>query len=147
MIAFGFLAACFVASMVVLFALLFPEMELQTLDIGEDTANAILAFGVFIVSGFALIPALFVVLVTETFSIRSLLTYAILGGLAGLCSYLAFIPFDTVTMTFNGIVRQHLQVMAGAGILGGAVYWLIAGRNAGLWRAAPLTSPRPPQAP
>lgn len=147
MIAFGFLAACFAASMVVLFALIFPEMELQTLDIGDDTANALLAFGVFIVSGFALVPALFVVLITETFSIRTMLTYAILGGLAGLCTYLAVIPFDTATMTFNGIVRRHLEIMAGAGILGGVVYWVIAGRNAGLWRAAPLTNQRPPQAP
>ncbi len=87
------------------------------------------------------------VLITEAFSIRTLLTYAILGGLAGLCSYLAFIPFDTVSMTFNGIVRRHLEIMVGAGILGGVVYWLIAGRNAGFWRSAPLTNEHPRQSP
>lgn len=139
MIAFGFLLACFAASMVVLFGLLFPEMELQTLDIDSNLANALLGFGFLLVSGFALVPALCVVLLTEAFYIRSMLAYAILGGLAGLGAYLAFIPFDTVAMTFNGIVRRHLEIMTGAGILGGVVYWIIAGRNAGFWRQ-PLTN-------
>ncbi|HEY0235380.1 MAG TPA: hypothetical protein VGC86_10075 [Afipia sp.] len=146
MIAFGFLLACFAASVVVLFGLLFPEMELQTLDLDASVANAVLGFGFLLVSGFALVPALVVVLLTEAFYIRSMLAYAILGGLAGLGAYLAFIPFDTVTMTFNGIVRRHLEIMTGAGILGGVVYWIIAGRNAGFWRQ-PLTNARPPQAP
>lgn len=143
MITFGFLLACFVASLVVLFTLLFPEMDLQSLDIDDSVVNIIVGFGFILVSGFALVPALIVVLITEAFYIRSLLAYAILGGLAGLCAYLAFIPFDTTAMTFHGIVRRHLEIMAGAGILGGAVYWLVAGRNAGYWREpvnrAPLT--------
>ncbi len=142
MIAFGFLMACFVASMVLLFALLFPEMELQTLEIDNGMVNAILGFGFLLVSGFALVPALVVVLVTEAFYVRSILAYAILGALAGLCAYLAFIPFDTVAMTFDGIVRRHLEIMVGAGILGGVVYWVIAGRNAGFWRE-PLTNAAP----
>ncbi|MBY0382609.1 MAG: hypothetical protein K2W78_11895 [Xanthobacteraceae bacterium] len=131
---FGFLAACFVASMVVLFALLFPEMDLQTLDLNNDTMNVIAGFGFLLISGFALVPALIAVLITEVFSIRSLLIYAVFGGIAGLCSYLAFVPFDPATMTFDGIVRRHLEVMVGAGILGGVVYWLIAGHSAGKWR-------------
>ncbi len=49
-------------------------------------------------------------------------------------------------MTFNGIVRRHLEVMVGAGILGGVVYWLIAGRNAaGGWRN--VSRPPPPLPP
>jgi hypothetical protein len=96
--------------------------------------NVIFGIGFVLLSGFALVPALIAVLVTEAFSIRHILAYAIFGGLAGLGCYLAFIPFDTVTMTFEGIVRRHAEVMVGAGILGGVVYWLIAGRNAGVWR-------------
>jgi len=130
----GFLAACFVAGAVVVYALLFPEMDLQTLDIDGGTMNVIFGIGFMLVSGFALLPALIVVLVTEAFSIRHILAYAILGGLAGLSCYLAFVPFDTVKMTFDGVVRRYVEVMVGAGILGGVVYWLIAGRNAGAWR-------------
>jgi len=131
---FGFLAACFVAGAVVLFALLFPEMDVQTLDINSDTMNVVIGFGFLLVSGFALVPALIAVLITEVFSIRNMLAYAVFGGIAGLCSYLAFIPFDPATMTFDGIVHRHLEIMTGAGILGGMVYWLIAGHNAGKWR-------------
>lgn len=134
---FGFLAACFVAGAVVVYALLFPEMDLQTLDIDSGTVNVIFGIGFMLISGFALLPALIAVLVTEAFSIRHILAYAIFGALAGLGCYLAFIPFDTVTMTFEGIVRRHIEVMVGAGILGGVVYWLIAGRNAGAWRERP----------
>jgi len=131
---FGFFAACFVAGAVVVFALVFPEMELQTLDLDSGTVNVIFGIGFMLISGFALVPALIAVLITEAFSIRHILVYAIFGGLAGLGCYLAFIPFDTGTMTFEGIVRRHAEVMVGAGILGGVVYWLIAGRNAGVWR-------------
>lgn len=142
-ILFGFFAACFVAGLVVVVALLFPEMADLALDpFDQATVNVILAFGFMVVSGFALLPALIIILITEAFAIRSLLAYAIAGALAGLCCYLAFVPFDTVTWTFTGIVRRHLEIMVGSGILGGVVYWAIAGRNAGLWRLPPV-APRP----
>jgi hypothetical protein len=142
-ILFGFLAACFVAGAVVVWALLFPEMVELSLDpVGGDALNIIIGFGFVLLSGFALLPALVAVLITEAFSIRHVLAYALAGGAAGLACYLAFIPFDTVTMTFEGIVRRHLEVMSGAGILGGVVYWMIAGRNAGAWRIPPA-APQP----
>jgi hypothetical protein len=147
MIAFAFLAACFVSSFVVLFTLLFPEMEMQSLEIDGNIMNTVAGIGFVLISGFALVPALFVVLITEALSIRNMLVYAVLGGLAGLCSYFAFIPFDTATMTFTGVVRRHVEIMAGAGILGGVVYWVIAGRNAGFWRGPPLTNGRLGDAP
>jgi hypothetical protein len=37
-------------------------------------------------------------------------------------------------MHFDGIIRRHLEIMTGAGIGGGVIYWMIAGRNAGAWR-------------
>jgi len=139
---FGFLAACFVAGAVIVYALLFPEMDMQTLEVDSGVVNLVLGFGFVLLSGFALLPALIAVLITEAFSIRHILAYAVAGGVAGLCCYLAFIPFDTVTMTFEGIVRRHLEVMVGSGILGGVVYWMIAGRNAGAWRMASVPAPR-----
>ena len=44
-------------------------------------------------------------------------------------------------MRFDGIVRRHLEIMTGAGIVAGLIYWMIAGRNAGAWRV-----PRAPPA-
>jgi hypothetical protein len=137
---FGFLAACFVAGMIVVVALLYPEFS--NLDTGmadQRAINVILGFGFIFVSGFALLPALIVVLITEAFYIRSVLAYAVGGAIVGAACYLGLIPFDPETMRFDGIVHRHLEIMTGAGIVSGLVYWMIAGRSAGAWR-----EPRPP---
>ena len=54
-----------------------------------------------------------------------------------LACYLGLIPFDPATLRFDGIVRRHLEIMTGAGIVAGLIYWMIAGRNAGAWREPP----------
>jgi hypothetical protein len=141
-IAFAFCMACFVAGAIVVLMILFPEVS--SIDVGgidPNALNIILGFGFIFVSGFALLPAVAVVVITEALNIRSLLAYAIGGAVVGLACYLGLIPFDTDTMQFNGIVRRHLEVVTGAGIVGGLIYWLIAGRNAGRWR---LSFQRPP---
>jgi hypothetical protein len=111
-----------------------------------------LGFGFIFVSGFALVPAMLVVALTEAFYIRSLLAYALGGAAVGLFCYLGLVPFDPGTLRFDGIVRRHLEIMTGAGILAGLVYWMIAGRSAGAWRQPPrprarLPQPRPPAQP
>jgi hypothetical protein len=134
-IAFGFLFAGMVAGLIVVIAILFPEVSaLDTGIVDPNAFNILLGFGFIFVSGFALLPALIVVVITETFNIRSALAYGIGGAVVGLACYLGLVPFDTATMQFSGIVRRHLEVMTGAGIVGGLIYWLIAGRNAGRWR-------------
>jgi hypothetical protein len=89
-----------------------------------------------------------VVAITEAFHVRGALTYAVGGGLVGLACYLGLVPFDPETFHFEGIVRRHLEIMTGAGIVAGLVYWMIAGRNAGGWREPPRPlpshSPSPP---
>jgi hypothetical protein len=72
--------------------------------------------------------------VTEAFAIRSILFYALGGALFGLGVYLAFTQFDPTAMTFVGVDRRELEIMIGAGVIAGFVYWLIAGRRAGAWR-------------
>ena len=145
-ILFGFLAACVVAGIIVVGAVLFPEFsELATGPIDQSAVNIVLGFGFIFISGFALLPAMIVVLITEAFYIRSVLAYAVGGGIVGRACYLGLIPFDTTTLQFDGIVRRHLEIMTGAGIVAGFVYWMIAGRNAGAWREPlrPLTPPPP----
>ena len=145
-ILFGFLAACLVAGMIVVGAVLFPEFsDLSDGPIDPSAWNIVIGFGFIFISGFALLPALIVVAITEAFYIRGALTYAVGGALVGLACYLGLIQFDTATLSFNGIVRRHLEIMTGAGIVAGFVYWMIAGRNAGAWRQPPrpLTPPPP----
>src|SRR6202000_2952376 len=105
-ILFGFLAACLVAGAVVVGAILFPEFsDLGAGPVDPGVLNIMLGFGFIFVSGFALVPAMIVVLITEAFYIRSALTYAVGGGIVGLACSLRLIPFDPATLLFEGIVR------------------------------------------
>ena len=145
-ILFGFLAACLVAGMIVVSAIMFPEFsDLGAGPVDPGALNILLGFGFIFVSGFALLPAMVVVAITEAFHIRGALTYAVGGGVVGLACYLGLVPFDPETLRFEGIVRRHLEIMTGAGIVAGLVYWMIAGRNAGAWREPrrPLRPPPP----
>src|SRR5476649_320174 len=142
-ILFAFLAACLVAGIIVVCAVLFPEFsDLGSGPVDTGALNIVLGFGFIFISGFALLPAMIVAAITEAFYIRGALTYAVGGGLVGLACYLGLVPFDPDTLRFEGIVRRHLEIMTGAGIVAGLVYWLIAGRNAGAWRE-PLRRPPP----
>jgi len=155
---FAFLIACLVAGMIVVGAVLFPEFsDLGTGPIDPSALNIVLGFGFIFISGFALLPAMIVVAITEAFYIRGVLTYAAGGAIVGLACYLGLIPFDPATLRFDGIIRRHLEIMTGAGIVAGFIYWMIAGRNAGAWRQPlrplpplpplPSNSPVPPQSP
>jgi len=147
-IAFAFFAACFVAGLIVVTAILFPEFsDLGDGPIDQGAFDVILGFGFIFVSGFALIPALLIALITEALSIRSVLAYAIGGGLVGAACYLGLVPFDPETFHFEGIVRRHLEILTGAGIVAGLLYWLIAGRNAGRWRETSSRLRPPPPLP
>ncbi|WP_354139292.1 hypothetical protein [Bradyrhizobium sp. LB11.1] len=144
----GFLVACFVAGMIVVGALLFPEFsDLGAGPVDQGTIDILLGFGFIFVSGFALVPAMLIAAITEALYIRSALAYAVGGGLVGLACYLGLVPFHSDTLQFEGIVRRHLEIMTGAGIVAGFVYWLIAGRNAGAWRDRPLPQKPPPPLP
>ena len=143
---FAFLAACFVAGMVVVGAIMFPEFsDLGAGPVDPGVLHVMFGFGFIFVSGFALVPAMVVVAITEAFYIRSALTYAVGGALVGVACYLGLVPFDTEQLRFEGVVRRHLEIMTAAGIIAGVVYWMIAGRNAGAWRVPrPVLRPPPP---
>ena len=59
---FGFLAACLVAGMIVVGAVLFPEFsDLGAGPVDQGALNIVLGFGFIFISGFALLPAMIVV--------------------------------------------------------------------------------------
>lgn len=146
-ILFAFLAACLVAGIIVLGAVLFPEFTELGVGNIDPAINVVIGIGFIFVSGFALLPAMIMAVITEAFGIRSVLAYAVAGALVGAACYLGLIPFDPDTMKFDGIVRRHLEIMTGAGIVAGLVYWMIAGRNAGAWRSQPRRPQRQPPPP
>lgn len=129
---FALIVASLAAGAVVTAAVLLPgwsDLGLPTPDGG--TTGVVVAFGAIFFSGFALLPALVVVLISEVLGIRSALFYAAAGALAGFAIYWSFGGLDVGALTVNSFTRREAEVMAGAGIVAGWVYWLIAGRNAG----------------
>jgi len=144
---FAFLVACLAAGIIVVIAVLYPEFSDLGGEIDQSAIDIVLGFGFIFISGFALLPALIIVLITEAFYIRSVLAYAIGGALVGAACYLGLVPFDPDTMQFHGIVHRHMEIMTGAGIVAGLIYWMIAGRTAGSWREPPRRLPPPPPLP
>src|SRR5437763_13348944 len=148
-ILFAFLFACLAAGMIVVGAVLYPEFsDLGSGPIDQGAVNVVLGFGFIFISGFALLPALIVVLITEAFYVRGVLTYAVGGAIVGAACYLGLVPFDPATLHFESIVRRHLEIMTGSRIVASRVYWLSAGRTAAAVRGPPPPSPppRPPPA-
>jgi hypothetical protein len=133
----AFLLASLAAAIVVVGAVMFPQWSDVDIGLDDSTRNVIVAFGFIFVSGFALLPAMIMALITEAFAVRSLVFYALGGAIIGAACYLSLVPFDPSTWAFHGIDRRELEVMSGAGIVAGFVYWFVAGRNAGLWRRLP----------
>jgi Na+/proline symporter len=134
--------------MIIVCAIMFPEFSnLGTGPVDQGAIDIILGFGFIFISGFALLPALIIALITEAFFIRSALAYTVGGAVVGLACYLGLVPFDPETLHFEGIVRRHMEIMTGAGIVAGLVYWMIAGRTAGAWREPQRRLPPPPPMP
>jgi len=81
----------------------------------------------------AFTPALFVILATEFLGRRDWLTQALGGAVAaGLGTVLAWRQ-DGGERADAGL----LAVLVAAGIVGGFAYWLVAGRQAGVWLHGP----------
>src|SRR5262245_42098064 len=130
----AFLVASFVAAFVIAFAVL---MEWQEIFASGDTGAGWLLVGVFgfVVSFKALVPAVLLIALAEYFAVRSVLAYAVAGGagLVALYHGLGLAERDV-------LVGRDLEIMAGAGIAAGFVYWAIAGRKAGCWRESDASS-------
>jgi homospermidine synthase len=76
-----------------------------------------------------------VIVIAEAARLRNFLYYGVGGALVALASYYGSdISVRLENTTDVTPVGNALQLAAAAGIIGGLVYWLIAGRNAGRWR-------------
>jgi hypothetical protein len=131
----AFIVASMVAALVITLAILFEwEQILAT----TDTSAGWLAVGFFslILSIKCLLPAALVIALAEALALRSPLFYAGVGGIGLVALYYALGLADSGPGG-SVLARRDLEIMAGAGIAGGFVYWAIAGRSAGAWRPQP----------
>lgn len=87
--------------------------------------------GASIIGGFAFIPSLVAIAISETFALRGMIYHILAGGLVGAGTWMlaeAGSPGGS-----QGLPAGTLVVLA-AGFVAGFVYWLLAGRQAGCWR-------------
>jgi hypothetical protein len=130
-VVFGFFLGCFAAGAVLVIATL-PAGTFDTPLEGFEWLVlwwALLTSGA-IVSVIAFVPALVMVFVTEMLAIRSLFFYALAAGGGGLLYGLTFPA--AMANSFD----RTVEITFAAGVAAGLVYWLVAGRTAGLWRGA-----------
>lgn len=79
--------------------------------------------------GFSFVPALVLIVLAEARGYRSSLYYCVAGTLIGLAAASASLPFsDTRSVSESSL---WIAAIAGAGVVGSFVYWLLAGRKAG----------------
>jgi hypothetical protein len=96
------------------------------------------------VAAFSFAPAVVVILLAESFQLRSVLVYALAGGAVGLfCGYTLGFVERAPRFQVNDPFGTNFELMTAAGIAAGLVYWLVAGRNAGAWREPPTADIAP----
>jgi hypothetical protein len=136
----GFIAAVLAAALTILAGWYGHEPGVFT-DVAA--IGFVMGVGVWVVlevGAVAGIPAFIVIVLAELFGWRSVIFYLAIGGALGL-----------LTSQLHGIVWEtgnSQLLLPAAGFVGGFVYWLIAGRLAGLARMPePASPPQPPTSP
>lgn len=92
----------------------------------------------------ALLPAIVAISYAESFRVQSLKYYALCGGSAGLLAIMFFVPGMFGVRTYlDAESLLMFAVIATAGLAGGFVYWILAGRDAGEWKTKSAVAASP----
>lgn len=131
--------ACLGAAIVLTMGTLMPQwQDLTSAEPQTFVLWSVVAVATAMIAGTAILPTLLLVALTEAFAWRSSLVYAALGGVIALAlSYGA--DFAGYFGKAGSDLAHEREVLAAAGIAGGLVYWLFAGRNAGAWKRGSRT--------
>jgi len=131
---FAYLIAVYVAGAVTTLAVdsMWPLPDGRTFDSFVALVDMALYIGVtgaFIGQAF-FYPAIAAMAAAEIFQIRGALSH-LLGG-AGVATASGML-YDVVRRT-HVVEARAWEMLLAAGVLAGAVYWVLAGRNAGRWK-------------
>jgi hypothetical protein len=133
MIFLGYVLACIAASLILTIGTLTPQWDdFTALGMQSVAVWAVVMVFAAAIGAIAMMPALLVIALAEGFAWRSSLIYAALGGALALSLSLGLDFAGYGGGPGNPLVRER-EVLAAAGIAGGFVYWLLAGRKAGSW--------------
>lgn len=87
--------------------------------------------GASVIGGFAFVPSLVAIAISEGFGLRGMVYHVLAGGLVAAGTWI--IAGAGSPSAAQGLPAGTLVVLA-AGFVAGFVYWLLAGRQAGCWR-------------
>ncbi|MDR3420328.1 MAG: hypothetical protein P4L80_03655 [Xanthobacteraceae bacterium] len=130
----AYILACITASLVLTIGTLTPHWDdLASLGLQSAAVWVVVAVGAAIIGAVAMLPTLLIVALAEGFAWRSVILYGALGGVLALalCYGMGFAGYIGEPDSF---LAREREVLAAAGIAGGLVYWLFAGRRAGAWK-------------
>jgi len=138
-IVFALIAASIAVGMAIAVGLLGPQWHAFSGDVGERvTFWGIAFFGSVFTGALGLVPIIVLVVLAETFRVRSLLINTAAGAALIVAGYyssgLARPSYEESIDNPPPPIPRQAEISAAAGAVGGFVYWLIAGRNAGRWR-------------
>lgn len=135
-ILFSLLFAFLAAGIALAIGVMGPELISPNTDPIEKYwiyAGAFFATGLAVAAAF--LPSVIIAAIAEAFDIRSIFYYLIGGGVI---AAVAWYPTDMSVALENTTdispVGYGLQLVVAAGIIGGFIYWLLAGRKAGMWK-------------
>jgi hypothetical protein len=135
-IVFGFLLASGAAGITIALALLGPDWPALSGTSAERSGFwTLVLFASGLSGAVSLLPLFLLVVLAEGYRLRSVLLYAAVGAATMVLGYFLSGFADRVEAGAAHLpITQEAQIAGAAGIVFGFVYWLIAGRKAGLWR-------------
>lgn len=134
---FALMISILAAGLALAVGVMLPDFVTVTTDPVEHFAFFFVSFfTTSMVGAYAFVPALALIAIAEAFDIRSIFYYALGGAAIGLLAYFGTnMSIQIEETTDMPPVAFGLQLVAASGIIAGFVYWLIAGRRAGRWKA------------
>jgi hypothetical protein len=139
----GYSAACIAASLVLTIGTLAPDWN-EVNDLAASPALqsmalwSVVAVAAVVIFAAAMLPMVLIVALTEGFALRSVIVYGVIGAALALALAYGLNSFGFDFAGHAGVPDSDLarerEVLAAAGIAGGLVYWLFAGRKAGSWK-------------
>ena len=139
----GYIWACIAASAVLTFGTLAPnwdDLDALRRSLGNTSGDvptvalwSVIGIGAVIIFAIGFFPTLLAVVLTEGLKLRSIIVHALIGCALALAAVYG-LDFGGYVTAPNADMMHEREVFAAAGIAGGLVYWLFAGRRAGAWK-------------
>lgn len=139
----GFIVAVIGAALFLLVAELGVDVPTGDADFLRYTIDFVFAFGYVasLIGAAALAPAALLIIVSEAFAWRSVLFHILCGGALGGAAALGL----SSRLAFAAPGSGDATVLVATGFVGGCLYWLVAGRSAGLTRPDRTPPPAEPR--